>query len=153
MTRRQACAFALAVLASGCAATGDADLSTEVNALMQTQQNAWNRGDLQAFMVGYVPDERLAFVGKDGVVRGYAGLLERYRRIYPDREAMGQLHFSEIDVWTLDTDHALATGRYELTRQNDQPRGIFSLVFVRRDGRLLIHMDHTTAIEESDPGG
>jgi hypothetical protein len=113
--------------------------------LLHTQQAAWNRGDLVAFMAGYLRSDELRFVSGDGVTLGFDATLARYQRGYPDEAAMGKLSFTDIVVWTLDHDHALATGRYQLERAADRPQGVFSLVLVRREGRLLIHLDHTTA--------
>jgi hypothetical protein len=138
----------LAALA-GCARppAGAADLRAEVVALLEAQAAAWNRGDLEGFMRGYADDPRLTFVGSRGVTHGYATLLEHYRKSYPDRRALGRLRFFDVDVWTLDGDHAVATGRYELIREDDRPAGIFSLTLARRGGALLIHMDHTSETE------
>jgi hypothetical protein len=137
---------ALAAAAVGCARQEEpgADLRAEVLALLDAQVRAWNRGDLESFMHGYANDPRLTFVGSKGVTHGYATLLEHYRKGYPDRRALGELRFFDLDVWTLDGDHAVATGRYELIREKDRPAGIFSLTLARRGGTLLIHMDHTS---------
>lgn len=58
-------------------------------AVLQRQTEGWNRGDLEAFCSVY--DEDATFVSPSGVVRGRGAVLERYRKRYPDREAMGTL--------------------------------------------------------------
>ena len=58
-------------------------------AVLQRQTEAWNRGDLEAFCSVY--DEDATYVSPSGIVRGRAAVLDRYRKRYPDRAAMGTL--------------------------------------------------------------
>jgi len=66
-----------------------ADARSAVEALLKTQSEAWNRGDLDAFTSVYAEDA--AFVSPTGLTRGRQQVLERYRKRYPDRKAMGTL--------------------------------------------------------------
>jgi hypothetical protein len=50
----------------------------------------------------------------DTLPAGTQAILERYRKSYPNREAMGTLTFSEIEVRPLTTGLALVTGKFEL---------------------------------------
>ena len=58
-------------------------------AVLRAQAEAWNRGDLEAFCSVY--DEDAIYLSPSGLVRGRGAVLERYRRRYPDRAAMGTL--------------------------------------------------------------
>jgi uncharacterized protein (TIGR02246 family) len=58
-------------------------------AVLERQTEAWNRGDLEAFCSVY--DEDATYASPSGIVRGRAAVLERYRKRYPDRAAMGTL--------------------------------------------------------------
>ena len=120
-----------------------------IKAILSTQVEAWNRGDIEAFMVGYAKSEEILFVGKE-VKRGYKGLLERYRRDYPDAAAMGKLRFSDLEVRMLGADHATVLGRYHLTRTEaggGDAQGIFTLIFEKTGGHWKIIQDHTTALD------
>jgi len=78
-------------------------------------------------------------------VRGYAGLLERYQKSYPDQAHMGELKFSDLEIHPLGTDSALVLGHWHLTRSVGDTGGVFSLVFHRFPvGWRIIH-DHTSA--------
>lgn len=46
--------------------------------LMEAQENAWNEGDLDRFMLGYWQNEALVFVGRTGPTYGYANTLAKY---------------------------------------------------------------------------
>lgn len=68
----------------------------EIQQLLETQAEAWNRGDLTAFTSVYA-DEAL-FITPSGLTRGRAAVLERYRKRYPDAAARGRLKFEFVDV-------------------------------------------------------
>ena len=119
-----------------------------ITAVLAAQQNAWNRGDVDAFLVGYWHSPELTFSGSSGVARGWDGVLDRYKKNYPDRAAMGQLDFSELEFRFLGPDAALVLGRWHLKREKDDLGGVFSLVWQRfPDGWKIIH-DHTSAVAE-----
>jgi ketosteroid isomerase-like protein len=80
------------------------------------------------------------------VQRGWDALLERYKRSYPDRAAMGHLTFSEIEITPLGPDAAVILGHWQLQRDKDAPEGVFTLVARRLpEGWRIIH-DHTSAV-------
>jgi beta-aspartyl-peptidase (threonine type) len=61
--------------------------------VLMAQAEAWNRGDIPAFMQGYLRDENLRFASGDTVQRGWQQTLERYQKHYDTREKMGTLSF------------------------------------------------------------
>ena len=120
-----------------------------IHAVLQAQQAAWNNGDVDAFLVGYWHSPELTFSGNSGVARGWDGVLARYKKNYPDRAAMGQLDFSELEFHFLGPDAALVLGRWHLKREKDDVGGVFSLVWQRfPEGWKIIH-DHTSAVPPS----
>ena len=68
----------------------------DVEALLKTQSDAWNRGDLDTFTSVYAEDA--SFLTPSGLTSGRQQVLERYRRRYPDRAAMGTLTLEVIEV-------------------------------------------------------
>jgi len=119
-----------------------------IGAVLSAQQTAWNRGDVDAFLVGYWHSPELTFAGSSGVARGWDGVMARYKRNYPDRAAMGQLEFSELEFRFVGPDAALVLGHWHLAREKGDVGGVFSLVWQRfPEGWKIIH-DHTSAVEE-----
>jgi uncharacterized protein (TIGR02246 family) len=117
-----------------------------ISAVLGAQQTAWNRGDVDTFLVGYWRSPKLTFSGSSGVARGWDGVLARYKKNYPDRGTMGQLDFSELEFRFLGPDAALVLGRWHLKREKDDVGGVFTLVWQRfPDGWKIIH-DHTSAV-------
>ena len=117
-----------------------------VKKVLDDQVKAWNRGDLDEFVKGYLNSPGITFVGKT-VSRGYQGVLDRYRANYGDKQRMGTLRFDEVEVKMLGKDHALILGKFALDRTaagGGPASGRYSLVARKtKDGWKLIH-DHTS---------
>jgi ketosteroid isomerase-like protein len=121
----------------------------EIESVLSAQQDAWNRGDIDAFMNGYAQSASTVFVAEDEVRRGWETVRERYRVKYSDRAKMGTLSFSDIEVTMLSSDAAVVLGRWRLKRTNDEPHGRFTLIFKRLpEGWRIVH-DHTSAAPPS----
>ncbi|MGO9269708.1 MAG: YybH family protein [Terriglobia bacterium] len=116
-----------------------------IRAVLDAQVADWNRGDVDAFMTSYWKSESTEFVGANGVAKGWQAVLDRYRKAYPDRQAMGTLTFSDLEVNVLCPTVALVTGHYHLQREKDQPSGVFTLVFRKFAEGWKIINDHTSA--------
>jgi uncharacterized protein (TIGR02246 family) len=129
-----------------CAETEKPPNSTaEIQSVLTAQQDAWNRGDIDAFMNGYARSASTVFVSEDEVRRGWETVRDRYKAKYSDRAKMGVLGFSEIEVTMLSPDAAVVLGRWKLKRGNDKPHGRFTLIFKRLpEGWRIVH-DHTSA--------
>jgi ketosteroid isomerase-like protein len=125
----------------------DAQLAAEqeaIRALLTAQVSDWNRGDVRAFMQGYWSSPKTEFVGSNGILRGWRTVLERYRKQYPDRAAMGHLSFSGLEINALAPDAALVVGHWQLKRQSDAPGGVFTLVLKKFPEGWRIINDHTS---------
>lgn len=128
----------------------DADRAA-INAVLKAQQAAWNRGDVDAFLVGYWQSPELTFSGSNGVSRGWDGVLARYKKNYPNREAMGELNFSDLEFRFLGSDAALVLGKWHLKREMGDIGGVFSLVWQKfPEGWKIIH-DHTSVVGFPQP--
>jgi uncharacterized protein (TIGR02246 family) len=116
----------------------------EIQSVLSAQQDAWNRGDIDAFMNGYARSASTVFVSEDEVRRGWETVRDRYRLKYSDRAKMGTLSFSDIEVTMLSPDAAVVLGSWRLKRPNDEPHGRFTLIFKRLpEGWRIVH-DHTS---------
>jgi ketosteroid isomerase-like protein len=119
-----------------------------VQQVLQQQQAAWNRRDLEAFMSGYWNSPELTFFGTEKT-SGWQATLERYRKRYRSggRE-MGKLEFSGLQIVALGPDSAFVRGSWMLTMSDGKtPHGLFTLVFRQfPDGWKIVH-DHTSQEE------
>jgi ketosteroid isomerase-like protein len=143
-----ACVLALA--ASGCvsspeSAKNDEQIVGAVRVVIEAQQAAWNRGDIEGFMDGYERADATTFVSGEELMHGWQTVLERYKQRYNSREQMGTLTFSELAITPISPLFALADGRWQLTRAHDTPRGRFTLIFHRINNDWRIIHDTTTS--------
>jgi len=117
----------------------------EIRDLLLMQQNAWNTGDLETFMQGYINSDSLRFVGSQGEVRGWQTTLNRYQRGYPTQDEMGVLTFDLREIRMLGRGHAMIFGAYTVQRHTDRLSGLFTLIAKdTSNGWRIIH-DHTSA--------
>ena len=117
---------------------------TEVRNVLAKQNAAWNRGDVEAFMVGYWANDSLMFIGKSGVTYGYKNTLANYEKNYPDTTTMGKLTFTLIKVKRLSPEYFHVTGKYYLTRTIGDTSGHFTLLFRKINGKWVIISDHSS---------
>src|SRR5580692_8145867 len=89
--------------------------SAAVEQVLRTQQAAWNRGDLEAFMAGYWNSEKLTFFSGVNERAGWQATIDRYRATYasPGHE-MGKLEFSDLRVEVLGPEAAFVRGVWQL---------------------------------------
>lgn len=122
---------------------------TAIETVLRTQQDAWNRHDLDAFMAGYWNSPELTFFSGANEHNGWQATLDRYRAAYasPGHE-MGKLEFSGLRSEMLGPDAAFVRGSWHLTMPDGKtPHGLFTLVFRKfPDGWRIVH-DHTSAAE------
>lgn len=139
------------VFLTGCAGRVEREKSearSAIEKVLMDQQTAWNAGDIDGFMAGYWQSEGLAFVGASGVTRSWQATLERYKRNYSDRAAMGTLTFGVDEITLLGPDAATVLGTWQLQREKDRPGGVFTLLLRRYAEGWKIVQDHTSLVEE-----
>jgi uncharacterized protein (TIGR02246 family) len=117
---------------------------TEVRNVLARQNQAWNSGDIDAFMIGYWENDSLMFIGKSGVTYGYKNTLNNYKKNYPDTATMGKLTFTLIQLRQLSPEFFHVTGKYYLTRTIGDANGHFTLVFKKINGKWVIISDHSS---------
>lgn len=138
-------ALCLGVIGFGYANPGHPDEQAAIRGVLTAQQTAWNEGKVDAFLEGYWHSEELTFSGSSGVARGFNAVRERYLKNYPDRQAMGKLDFSDLEIRLLGPNAALVLGHWHLAREKGDVGGVFTLVIQRfPEGWRIIH-DHTSA--------
>lgn len=123
---------------------GNKDDVMLIKAVLDEQAAAWNNADIEAYMHGYWNNDSLLFIGSKGPVYGYKPTLERYQKSYPDKQAMGELRFSELTFKKLSKEYYFVTGKWNLQRDKDNPNGYFTLLFRKIKGKWRIVADHSS---------
>lgn len=114
---------------------------TAIRQVMAEQEAAWDRGDIRGYMAGYAED--ICFIGRRGRTCGKEAVTRNYEKNYPDRAAMGDLHFVLHEVLPAGGEHAWVTGTWELFRTADTLGGGFSLLWRNGPDGWRILRDHS----------
>ena len=117
-----------------------------IRAVLDKQVVDWNRGDIETFATGYKNSPDILFIGSK-ISRGYAQMLDTYRKGYSTKEKMGTLSFSELEVQPLDERFATVTGQFHLERTaagGGNADGHFLLVFEKTPDGWKVVRDDTT---------
>jgi len=137
----------LCVLAAGgCRSSDPGDPEADIRAVMGAQVEAWNRGDIESYLEGYIKSPELIFASRGTFSRGWDPLLERYKVAYPQGN-MGVLRFDGVEVHMISDDTAWVIGSWWLEMEDSSPHGAFTLIFKRTDDGWRIIHDHSSGVE------
>jgi len=123
---------------------GDAD-RTAIRKVIEDQQAAWNRHDLEAFMAGYWNSAELTFFSGAQESRGWQAALDRYKKNYQGAgHEMGKLEFANLRIEMLGPEAAFVRGEFHLTMSDGKtPHGLSTLVLRKfPEGWKIVH-DHS----------
>src|SRR5258708_16434685 len=107
MKNRLLVSFAMACLLAGASVVPgrfahQADIRQNARAaiagVLTAQQDAWNRGDVNAFLQGYWRSAELTFSGPGGIARRWDTTLAQSTEPHPDRPASAHPQFSALYV-------------------------------------------------------
>jgi beta-aspartyl-peptidase (threonine type) len=126
---------------------GDA-IRAAVESVLRAQEEAWNRGDIDAFVDHYWKSDALTFSSEGKTTRGWNETLNRYRERYPTSEKMGRLSLGGLEITPLGDTGAMVLGGWKLERESEAVSGNFTLVLRKFDGRWVIVHDHTSRLVE-----
>jgi beta-aspartyl-peptidase (threonine type) len=116
-----------------------------IRKVIEEQQAAWNRKDLEGFMAGYWNSPELTFFPGAHESKGWQAALDRYKKSYQGAgHEMGKLEFANLRIEMLGTDSAFVRGEFHLTMSDGKtPHGLFTLVFRKfPEGWKIVH-DHS----------
>ncbi len=116
-----------------------------IRKVIEEQQTAWNRQDLEGFMAGYWNSPELTFFSGAHESTSWQAALDRYKKSYQGAgHEMGKLKFANLRIEMLGTEAAFVRGEFHLTMSDAKtPHGLFTLVFRKfPEGWKIVH-DHS----------
>ena len=113
--------------------------------ILHEQQEDWNRGDIDAFMQGYLKSDQLVFSGSSGPIYGWEATRNRYKKTYSDRQKMGKLKFDILNIIGLSSTVIQLQGKFYLSRIIGDTQGYFTLNWIKVNNEWFIISDHTSA--------
>lgn len=154
--RRASLLLALALIAAFASpsihAQATASDEAAIRSAIDQQSAAWNRADIPGFMQIYEDSPDTTFIGQN-IGKGFNSIMERYKKNYTNREQMGTLTFSNLEIHLLPiscgrSEFALVTGHFHLERtargEAKKDDGVFSLVWRKGPQGWKIILDHTS---------
>ena len=128
------------------AQNSDNAAAVAIRKVIDDQQTAWNRHDLEAFMTGYWNSPDLTFFSGAHESKGWQAAIDRYKKNYQGAgHEMGKLEFANLRIEILGPEAAFVRGEFHLIMSDGKtPHGLFTLVFRKfPDGWKIIH-DHSS---------
>ena len=118
--------------------------AANIRNVLDLQTKAWNSGNIEKFMEGYLHNDSIMFIGKSGITYGWQQTFENYKKGYPDTAAMGKLDFKIVEVKPLSASNYCVVGKWHLARSIGDIGGTFTLLFQKVKNRWYIIVDHSS---------
>jgi hypothetical protein len=116
----------------------------EIRRMLAAQVTEWNKGNIAGYMVGYWEHDSLVFIGKNGPTYGYKTTLDRYKKSYPDADAMGRLTSTMVNIKRLSDKYYFVIGKWHLARNAGDLNGSYTLLLQKIGGKWVIINDHSS---------
>jgi len=119
----------------------------EIRAMIERQNQEWNRGNFEGFMAPYWHSEALTFQSGNTRRYGWQTLLDMYKKNYAG-DKRGTLYFTDLEIKFLGEDTAYVLGRWRVVTgsgaESTEKVGLFTLILRRfPSGWRIIH-DHSS---------
>ena len=131
----------LTLIFYACSSSTEKQDKKDILAIMNTQQKAWSKHDLEGFMQGYWKSDSLKFYGSNGITYGWQKTLANYKKGYPTPNHSGTLKFTINAITKIDKASYYVMGEYHLTRKVGDANGIFMIIFRKINGEWKIVAD------------
>lgn len=111
---------------------------------LYAQQDCWNKGDIDCFMLGYWNNDSLMFVSGERISYGWKQVTDNYKRKYNSKELMGELTFNVDKAEVLSPTSVVIVGQWDLKNESADFGGKFTLLWRKIDGNWKVVIDHTS---------
>lgn len=114
-------------------------------ALMRTEEEVWNRGDIDAYVNLYAPGDstRMIYFGGSGITRGKDSILAFYKKYWP-KEKMGHLTLQHDGIEKISNEYYYVSGFFNVSYPSGKEvKGRFSGLVKRIKGKWYLYTDHS----------
>jgi len=102
---------------------------------------AWNEGNLDAYMRGYVNSAGVVYIEDAIVTAGWGPLRKSFEKEISSAGEMGRLTFADLNVRMTTDNVATVVGKYSLARSQSSESGVVSIVMNQVEGRWRISQE------------
>lgn len=146
MTHLLRCTLLLAILfsANTFVSAQSKDIK-DIIALMRTEEEVWNRGDIDAYVNLYAPGDstRMIYYGGTGITRGKDSILAFYKKYWP-KEKMGTLTLQHDGIEKISNEYYYVSGFFTVTYPSGKAvKGRFSGLVKKIKGKWYLYTDHS----------
>lgn len=118
---------------------------SDVKTALDGQVAAWNTGDLEKAMGFYWNSPEMLWISRAGVEKGYAPVLEGYRKDFSDRSKMGVYSYEPLNIERLSKRSVYYVFRWKIELNGKKTMGgVSSQVWKKIGGRWLITAEHAS---------
>jgi ketosteroid isomerase-like protein len=110
---------------------------------------AWNRGDLNAYLASYWNSEETRWISGGRISRGVESIRARYKSLYDPPEKMGKLEVKDLEIDILTNGDALVVGKWSHTAGQLARHGVFTVHLKKVQEEWVIATDHASASEHT----
>jgi len=117
----------------------------DIIALMRTEEDTWNKGDIEGYVNLYAPGDstRMIYNGGTGVTRGKDSILAFYKKYWP-KERMGQLTLQHDSIEKISDEYYYVSGFFTVSYPSRNPvKGRFSGLVKKIKGKWYLYTDHS----------
>lgn len=114
-------------------------------ALMRTEEEVWNRGDIDAYVNLYAPGDstRMIYNGGAGITRGKDSILAFYKKYWP-KEKMGTLTLQHDGIEKISKQFYYVSGFFNVSYPSGKAvKGRFSGLVKKINGMWYLYTDHS----------
>jgi hypothetical protein len=117
----------------------------DIIALMRTEEEVWNRGDIDAYVNLYAAGDstRMIYNGGSGVTRGKDSILAFYKKYWP-KEKMGHLTLQHDGIEKISDKYYYVSGFFTVNYPSGKAvKGRFSGLVKKIKGKWYLYTDHS----------
>lgn len=109
---------------------------------------AWNAGDLDSYLMCYVPSEQTRYISGGHMLLGFDQIAESYKMRFVTGQGMGQLELLDLQPQIITLTDALVFGEWNLRRVDGEYHGVFHVHLKKIGDDWLIVTDHASSLTD-----
>ena len=132
----------ITILFSGSSAFSQSADEKLILKVIEDEVVAWNRGDIEAYVQFYTPDDSCRMIYRSGITYGRDSILAFYKKNWP-KERMGVLTLDQTTMEKVSNTYYFVTGRFTVVTGGETIRGRYSSLMKKVNGKWYIYTDHS----------
>jgi uncharacterized protein (TIGR02246 family) len=122
-----------------------ANIEENIRARFEEGTEAWNRGDLDAYLAGYWDSDKTRWIIRGMLIRGVDAIRATYKSLFDSPEKMGKFEVRDLEIDVLTDRDALVVGQWSHTAGQMARHGVFTVRMKKIQGEWIVVTDHTSA--------